>query len=384
LRKNEYDDRGNLIGTRLFGVNGEPVAPIELGYHYIKTTFDEKGRALSESYFDTENQPSHFPQTTVHRAAFTNDELGRRVKTEYFQTDGSPGARRDGTHKFTQEYDIAGRSVKESYFGAPNAVPSPTPFLCLAFRRDEQGNVLERLVNNTKGEPINSAPDGRVHRTTFGYDGGGHAIEEAYFDADGKPALGASGVHKIVRVFDGYGNAIEVLAFDEQGEPASALGKHRIVFVFDGKEVVKESYFDAKGQPVARNGLSGRRKESGKLVELDESGNPIQVVRALTLSSPPFKGGPGDMAGLRAGDIILAYENWRFPLDEDDVDWNRAYDGLIEALQANGDTPRRLVVLRDGRLLELSATSGPLQVRLMSEPSSRSWLGAAAKELSQR
>lgn len=384
-RKNEYDDRGNQIGTRLFGINGEPVAPAGLGYHYLKSTFDEKSRKLSESYFDTQDQATHLPQTSVHRVAYTNNNLGRPVETEYFQEDGSPGARRDGVHKIVQEFDAAARTLKEHYFGlVPNSASGPPPVLSFTLRRDEQGNIVERTLSNANGEPITLPPDRRVHRATFRYDGSGHAIEEDYFDAQGKPALGQNGSHRTARVFDGNGNIIEVLTFDEQGKPASIFGKHRTVSVFDGRDVVRESYFDSQGLPVARNGISGRRSEGGKLVDLDESGNPTSVIRVLTVSAPPFKGGRGDAAGLRTGDIILAYDNWRFPIEAATVDWNVAYDGLIAALQAPGDAPRKLVVLRDGQLVELSPAPGILQVRLTGEACSGDWLRNAARELIQR
>ena len=384
-RKNEYDDRGNQIGTRLFGINGEPVAPAGLGYHYLKSTFDEKSRKLSESYFDAQDQASHLPQTSVHRVAYTNNNLGRPVETEYFQEDGSPAARRDGVHKIVQEFDAAARTLKEHYFGlVPNNASGPPPVLSFALRRDEQGNIVERTLSNANGEPITLPPDRRVHRATFRYDGSGHSIEEAYFDAQGKPALSQNGAHKTTRVFDGYGNAIEVLTFDEQGKPASIFGKHRTVSVFDGRAVVRESYFDSQGQPVGRNGIWGRRSEGGKMVDLDENGNPISVMRVLTLSTPPFKGGRGDAAGLRTGDIILAYDNWRFPIEAATVDWDQAYDGLIAALQAPGDAPRKLVVLRDGQLVELSAAPGILQIRLTGEACSGDWLRNAARELVQR
>jgi hypothetical protein len=32
--------------------------------------------------------------------------------------------------------------------------------------------------------------------------------------------------------------------------------------------------------------------------------------------------------GVCVGDIILAYDNWRFPLDQDVVDWNEAVTGF--------------------------------------------------------
>ncbi len=120
------------------------------------------------------------------------------------------------------------------------------------------------------------------------------------------------------------------------------------------------------------------------MVDLDENGNPISVMRVLTLSTPPFKGGRGDAAGLRTGDIILAYDNWRFPIEAATVDWDQAYDGLIAALQAPGDAPRKLVVLRDGQLVELSAAPGILQIRLTGEACSGDWLRNAARGLVQR
>jgi hypothetical protein len=66
---------------------------------------------------------------------------------------------------------------------------------------------------------------------------------------------------RFLRVFDDYGNVTESSFFDQQGEPATVFGMHRIVSV----------YFDTKGQPVVRNGISGRRKKFGKIERLDQN-----------------------------------------------------------------------------------------------------------------
>jgi len=248
-------------------------------------------------------------------------------------------------------------------------------------RHDAQGNPVERSYFDAKGEPTTLMPDARVHRIAFRYDGSGHPIEEAYFDAAGKPALGTNGIHKIVRLFDGYGNITESSFFDQQGEPATVFGKHRIVSLYNSIDFVNEYYFDAKDQPVVWNGISGRRKTFDKIEMLDQKGTPTSTIGVIAVSTAPFTGGRGEAVGLRAGDIILAYGDWRFPFDRDDVDWNQACDALIAAISAPGETPRRLVILRDGHLVELSVTAGALQIRLANEPSATSWLRAIAKQL---
>jgi hypothetical protein len=64
------------------------------------------------------------------------------------------------------------------------------------------------------------------------------------------------------------------------------------------------------------------------------------------------------------GEIILSYDSWRFPLDQDVVDWNEAVTGLRAATSAPREAPRRLVVLRGGQLIERMVAPGLLPVRL--------------------
>ena len=384
LRRIEYDDRGNVVGMRLFGLKDEPIAPIEIGWHYKKGTFDNKNRQLSESYYDVRDQPVNRP-STIHRIAFTNDELGRRIATEFFGADGSPGSRPDRVHKVTQAHDRMGRVIKESYFDSSNnPMMIPEGFQSVTYRRDSLGNIIQRSFFDAEGNATTLMPDARVHRVALSYDDSGHAVEEAYFDTDGKPLVGTGGVHRIARKFDGHGNITEISYFDTRGEPASVFGRHRTVSIYGRGEFVSESFFDAKGQPAVRNGILGKRKKSDEIEMLAQDGNPTSTLDVVTVSSVPFPGGPGDAAGVRVGDIILIYDNWQFPIDRDVVDWSQAANGLRAATSAPGETPRRLVVLRDGQLVEQWVAPGPLQVRLTREPSSTTWLRAAAKDLNQR
>jgi hypothetical protein len=381
IRRIEYDDRGNTVGVRLFGLHREPVAPAELGWHYKKATFDSKNRQLTESYYGIRYEPVTRPRS-VHQVVFDNDDLGRPIAGTFFGADGSAGTTSDGVHKLVQEYDRMGRVVRESYFdSSKDPVMIPDGFQTVRFRRDPLGNITERRVFDPAGKPTTLMPDGRVHRVALNYDESGHAVEEAYFDAADKPVLGSGGYHKIIRKFDGHGHTTEASFVDVRGEPVSVLGKHRIVSEYRLGQFVRESYFDTSGQLVARNGISGSRQGSKAIEMLDKNGNPTSTLGVITVASPPLPGGPAEAAGVCIGDIILVYDKWRFPLNQDVVDWDQTVTGLRAATSAPGKAPRRLVVLRGGRLIERMVAPGLLHVRLMSEPSSTNWLRTAAKGL---
>ncbi|HEY5812381.1 MAG TPA: PDZ domain-containing protein, partial [Terrimicrobiaceae bacterium] len=153
-------------------------------------------------------------------------------------------------------------------------------------------------------------------------------------------------------------------------------GKHRIASFYRPGELLGESYFDANGQPVVRNGISGRRKGAEKLETLDQDGNPTFPLAVITVSSV-LSGGRAETAGVRIGDIILAYQDWKFSFAESAGDWNRA----VDATATPGETLRTMTVLRDGNLQELSIAPGTLQLRLVSEASSSEWLRNATGKL---
>jgi hypothetical protein len=66
-------------------------------------------------------------------------------------------------------------------------------------------------------------PNARVHRVALSYDDSGHAVEEAYFDTDGKPIVGTSVVHRIARKFDGHGNITEFPTLTSGENPHRSL-----------------------------------------------------------------------------------------------------------------------------------------------------------------
>jgi hypothetical protein len=236
--------------------------------------------------------------------------------------------------------------------------------LAVGSRHGRHGQV--RLLRAAGEGPIYRAltppGPGEHPRWVREFDGGQGIQEEAYFDEKGAAARSPLGYHLKVIRFIPPSQIVETAYFDDKGRPGRHQGGyHRLVPTYDARgRLIEEAFFDESGKLVRPRVGAARTRyrydEQGKQhveAHLDSDGTPlVWQVRIVAVVA----GQPGAKAGLRGGDVVVRY-------DGKEVTSVAAFIALRKAEKPDGK-PRRLIVRRDGKLLDLAVLPGLLGVNL--------------------
>jgi eukaryotic-like serine/threonine-protein kinase len=149
----EYDDRGNIVMTSLFGIDGQPAVHFHDHYSINKRTYDHNGKLLSSSFYDANEQPVA-TRGGVFEFRYVRDRFGREAEGRFYGIDHKLILHRESQRAIVRtEFDSRGRVSKESSFGV-----------------DE--------------EPVNRADEGWSWKT-MGYDVRGQVAVTRYYDKAG-------------------------------------------------------------------------------------------------------------------------------------------------------------------------------------------------------
>ncbi len=281
MRRNEYDDRGFLVGESYFDDTGAPVPaqegaasvrmkrdehgrvlewihfdvagkPVKTrsGYAIVRTNLDARGRQVEWLYFDGEGRRTRNDEGySGSRASY--DERGFRVESAFFDENDKPVLTVGGIAAVRRKFDDRGNVVSERYFGVDGAPKSnASGYAGADYKYDDCDRQVERVLVGADG-----APGKRFLSTRTKYDDRGSLVELALFDSEGKPAASSDGVSIERTVRDERGRVSEVSFFDRTEKPVRSRSR--------GGAVIRNTYDD--------NGV--KREE----VALDASGNVIKT-----------------------------------------------------------------------------------------------------------
>jgi C-terminal processing protease CtpA/Prc len=88
-QRDKYNDKGQLIESAFFGLNGSPVVPKKYGFAKVRRTYNARGKLSQIAYFDPNDRlVQHAYGYATSRVSY--DDLGRETKREYLDTNGTP------------------------------------------------------------------------------------------------------------------------------------------------------------------------------------------------------------------------------------------------------------------------------------------------------
>jgi hypothetical protein len=143
-----YDERGNRIEQRYFGLDNQPI-PATAGFYLWKASYDARNNIIEERCFAPDNQPMP-SKAGYHLLKARYDARDNQIEWAYFDTEERPVIDRDsGVHRITKVYDELRRVVQEAYFG-----PDGKPTYLFTARYDEGGNRIEERYLDVDGSPL--------------------------------------------------------------------------------------------------------------------------------------------------------------------------------------------------------------------------------------
>ena len=227
----DYDEIGNLIGSRDFGRDGQPLE--RGGIHGWKRTLDRAHREVRREWFDGGGQPvpNALGVPIIDRAY---DERGFMVAKFALDADRRPTATNQGWARIEYGRDATGNAQLESRLDTAHQ-PVAAPDGSYAWRRifDGAGNVLEFWFLGPEGEPDPADRGFAGMRLVLHYTYEINGID--YLDVDGAPALHPAGFSSTLRRAE---HSIPTQTFaGPQGESVAPYGVASLVIAGANKHV---------------------------------------------------------------------------------------------------------------------------------------------------
>ena len=308
-----YDASGQMTEARRTEQSGRPILGPR-GYHLLRIDRTEEGRREEWSYYGIDENPA-VDVDGAHRAVYTRDEQGIVHGPRRLNLAGDPVAAGSADDIDTQiTKDDRGNTTEFAFVdshGRPVIFPS-RGFARTTRHFDAHGNLTDTTFYGVNGAWIMPTGGEGAH-VTWAYDARGVMLESTACvpTPDGK--LGEQEHVRIWRRFDEAGRDVERGYFDAQGTPiAGPDGWHRVSYEYAVASTLKSaSYFGTDHRPAAGK-LGYTRFENvfdsdGALVDarfFDAAGAAVAVPTLVTQIVP---NSAAEKAGLKAGDVLLAY-----------------------------------------------------------------------------
>ena len=291
----EYDENGNTITEKYFGVDLKP-APCKAGYEMIRKEYNEGNRVSKEVYYDHNGEPMTNLKG-VYQTAYEYKENGKVTKETYFDAEGMQMNCQDGYAGLERMYNSQGGTLATLYYDTTDtlmlAPGKEYAFMITTLAEEREGtekNSDEGIKTiyieyyGTDKELINlSTGCACIIRQT---DEQGRTVEEKYFDADRQPVVISRGYDELKQMYhDGnkpyrieyYKNGVPTLyndnyaAIEREYDDAGniiveryydttfqlALCKNGYAMIKraydEKKQIIREQCFDTSGEPMVNN-----------------------------------------------------------------------------------------------------------------------------------
>ena len=318
-----YDEAGNVITERYYGVDFQPTA-CKNGYEMIRKEYNEDKKVIKEAYYDHNEQPMT-NNKGVYQTAYEYNENGKVTKEQYYDGNESPMICPDGYAGMERMYNSQGGNMATVYYNETGELiqaPGKEYAYVMTIPKEEKDGTAEENDNIKSVYLEYYDTDRKLMTVSYGYamllrrtDEQGRTIGEIYFDQNGQrtvtnntydevhniytdkntkpsrieyyrndvPVLRTEGYAAIEREYDEAGNVIIEKYYDTEFNPTKRNGYEMIQKEYnDEKQVIRETYYENTGEPILNNKgvyqTTYEYNEQGKVIReayYDAEGQPM-------------------------------------------------------------------------------------------------------------
>ena len=248
LRRNRFDARSNFVEAACLDEQLKPIRGYT-GWAYLGLGYDEAGNQVEWRNFGVDHEPvNNRWGYSVRRAKF--DRTGNEIEVRWFDAAGKPALNTlEQNWGWSAEYDSRGRRIRKTTLDASGrAAMTPAGWARSDFELDPSGGVVRERYFDATGAPISGARPAELRYT---YDSHHREVSRQYFDSAGRPAAGADHYSSLLTEFDAAGHLVAERCEDAAGKPVArrtgGWAMHRIDYAA-GRRV--EHWFDAAGREI--------------------------------------------------------------------------------------------------------------------------------------
>ena len=270
--KQEFDVRGNR--TKITFCEADCTTPMMLpeGYAGWKQTYDENGNVVEQCYFNDKNEPCE-DVNGVYRWAGTYNDRGDQLSYRNYGLNGKL-VLQDGKAGEDRQFDERGNMLESKPIGV-DGKPSSS-YLIARYKYDDHDNIVEEALFQANGKPgLNSE---NFHKRLSAYNNRNQIVERRYYGTDGKLTNYKQDRFSIERCeYDDRGYVVLVAYFGKDEKPiACQAGWASSKAELDAQgRSVRQFFYDAQGKPT-----NPSKKIPEEFYKYDQWGNLNYVAAA--------------------------------------------------------------------------------------------------------
>lgn len=248
----EYNDIGDITRVSYFGSDLHPVCN-NLGIASFVNERDIRGNVTKMSFFDESGKPT-LSSEGIAGAEYVYDDNGNEIVRRFFDTEGKPTKGHLDFAEQRQSYDERGNLLSVRYYNTNGSLTLVNRLAGRDYKVDEHGNVIEDVPVGTNQK---LASGWLISRSKF--DDRDNLIEQAYFNAEERPASNHSNIHKYTQVFNDRNQCVETRYYNTKGELTNYGTAGYCIQRDEYNErgqVVRTAYFDKNDKPAIYVGSS--------------------------------------------------------------------------------------------------------------------------------
>jgi len=323
----QYDEKGNEISEKYYGVDGLPIATrlgiygMQLHEGLLGNIFDEdnlgdKGQVINNvlgvarvEYIYSDNnfeimEVNYNAGFKVVRTSplaggiavtqFKRDSKGNATEKTFYDENKKPLNNTEGYQKTISVFSARNMLTDEYYFDE-----AASPFLNksgvhhYSYEMDSVGRVITTKYFDKTNKPCQDNLD-KVYQKRYRYDNYGRRIAEYYCDYDGKPMLRWNGYHETRTTFNDDGKPTEISYFGIDGnytKSSNGFSKQKIAYDAKGLLVLR-SYYDGDSAIMWNTGSTVNNfhairytydelKRPVMIEYLNNDNNPVNAIASL-------------------------------------------------------------------------------------------------------
>ena len=185
VTNNSYDNNNNKTAEWYTNLSGTSVNYPNSKYSKIKYRYDERGNIIESSWWGINGQSATAADGT-HRWVKEYNLLDQLVHDVSYGINGDPILSKEGYAEQKYEYDIYGHNTKHSIFdGHGKSVNGFDGWQCNVMSYNKRGKIISDVYYDKDGNLAESKDQGYA-KASYTYDDNGNNVEIKYFDKSNK------------------------------------------------------------------------------------------------------------------------------------------------------------------------------------------------------
>lgn len=302
-----YDTRGNLTAIECFDI--DTIRCIcSAGYSKIIYKYDEYGNQIEERYFGVDDEPLYLNMCVAKQNEYTNN--GLVSETRFYDSNNKLCLNNNWYAIEKLEYDNNGNCIKSAYYDADNLPCYKKDWIYSSIEQDyynndiveqrffdKEGNLnvngnnyaIAKYIYNNRHQIVSyrffdqngnaCLTNDRIHCDSLNYNEQGLLQQQQYFDNHNNPCFNGNGISKEICEYDDKKNVIKTSWYNTKNELLNDKNEPCVFMRFYDiyGRIEKEEYFGNNGKPAWKNNTDGTKKCCIEY-EYDQLGNVVKTI----------------------------------------------------------------------------------------------------------